>query len=108
MMRCSGMSIASLFPEGFFVLAIETDIGIGGWRRVQQNTWPVHKVIPSSVDFLLSERMSAGAARVQGIYQNVGGNLDQSTRGLVRPVDLIAIGVHERLSHVCRNLPYAQ
>jgi hypothetical protein len=75
---------------------------------VQPNTWQVHKVIPSFVDFLLSERMAAEAARVQGIYQNVGGNLNQSTRGLVPSVNLGAIGVHERLSHVCQNLPPAQ
>jgi hypothetical protein len=52
--------------------------------------------------------MAAEAARVQGTYQNVGGVLDQSTRGLVPSVNLVAIGVDEGLSHVSHNLPSAQ
>jgi hypothetical protein len=55
-----------------------------------------------------TEPLHPTKARLQGIYQNVGGNLNQSTRGLIPSVDLVAIGMHERLSHVCQNLPSAQ
>jgi hypothetical protein len=65
-----------------------------------QRVWALRRAVKGA--------LAAEAVRVQGIYQNVGGNLHQSTRGLVPFVNLGAIGVHERLSHVCQNLPYAQ